>query len=190
MSVMLDVLGSVVIAATLLLMIMTFQMQMRETVTRLHYTGSMIEHMDEVTTTLNHTFAMAGIGIPVSDVCTIVDTNRIEFKTLWDVAGDSLSSTLHVIHIALDDSSSAQGKVLTIKQDGSVIQPLGYIMYIERIRFNYFDLADSLTTDTSEVRSAEVLLTFRRDSPWNPDQPLRSNIQMKSYFMNSYLQGG
>jgi hypothetical protein len=63
-------------------------------------------------------------------------------------------------------------------------------MYIERIRFNYFDLADSLTTDTSEVRSAEVLLTFRRDSPWNPDQPLRSNIQMKSYFMNSYLQGG
>lgn len=190
MSVLLDVLGSVIIAATLILMVMTFQLQMRENVSRIYYAGSMIEHMDEVTTTLNNTFAMAGIGIPVDQVCTVADSNVVELKTLWDVAGDSLSSSVHIIRIALDDSISAQGKVLTITQDGTVIRPLGYIMYIEGIKLNYYDIDDHVTYDASEIRSAEILLTFRRDSPWRPDQPLRSNIQMKCFLMNTYLQGG
>jgi hypothetical protein len=190
MGALLDVLGSVIIAGMLILMIMTFQLQLQETATRLHYTGSMIEHMDTVSRTLNHTFAMAGIGIPVDSVCVVADTSRVAFRTYWNVASDTLSHTRHLIDIALDESSTEYGRVLLIKQDGSTIEPLGHIMYIENFKINYYDINDALTTSIGEVRSAEILLTFRRDSPWRPNLPLRSNIQLKCYFMNSYLQGG
>ena len=68
--------------------------------------------------------------------------------------------------------------------------PLGHIQYIEDIDMNYFDFDDNATTTPADIVSAEILLTFRRDSPWRSDQPLRSNLQLKCFFMNAYLQKG
>ena len=55
---------------------------------------------------------------------------------------------------------------------------------------NYYNLAGAATTTLKDIMSAEILLTFRRDSPWRPAQPLRSNLQLKCFFMNAYLQEG
>jgi len=192
MGVLLDVLGSVIIGATLLLMMITFTLQVQETAARIYYTSSMIDHMDNAARNINHIFAMAGVGVAIDDkdICLEASDSRILFQTYWDCEGDTLSNDLHKIEITLADLGYADGKVIEIRQDGSVIMPLGHIQYIEDIYMNYFDFDDNATTTPADIVSAEILLTFRRDSPWRSDQPLRSNLQLKCFFMNAYLQKG
>ncbi|NLN34930.1 MAG: hypothetical protein GX157_02855, partial [Candidatus Cloacimonetes bacterium] len=67
MGVLLDVLGSVIIGATLLLMMITFTLQVQETAARIYYTSSMIDHMDNAARNINHIFAMAGVGVAIDD---------------------------------------------------------------------------------------------------------------------------
>lgn len=192
MGVLLDVLGSVIIGATLLLMMITFTLQVQETAARIYYTSSMIDHMDNAARNINHIFAMAGVGVAIDDkdICLEASESSILFQTYWDCEGDTLSNDLHKIEITLADLGYADGKVIEIRQDGSVIMPLGHIQYIEDIAMNYFDFDDNATTTPADIVSAEILLTFRRDSPWRSDQPLRSNLQLKCFFMNAYLQKG
>ncbi len=190
MGVLLDVLGSVIIGATLLLMMITFTLQVQETAARIYYTSSMIDHMDNAARNINHIFAMAGVGVPSDSICVAANSSSITFRTYWDCEGDTLSNDLHEIEITLADLGYADGKVIEIWQDGSVIMPLGHIQYIEGIDMNYFDFDDNATTTPADIMSAEILLTFRRDSPWRSDQPLRSNLQLKCFFMNAYLQKG
>ncbi len=187
---MLDVLGSVIIGATLLLMIMTFQLQLQETAGRVYYTSSMIDHMDAAARNVNHIFAMAGVGIPADSICVTATSSNISFRTYWDCAGDSLSNTRHLIDLRLVNYGYDSGRVLEIRQDGNVIMPLGHILYIENLQMNYYNMGGAATTTLKDIMSAEILLTFRRDSPWRPAQPLRSNLQLKCFFMNAYLQKG
>ncbi|MCB5269687.1 MAG: hypothetical protein LHW43_06260 [Candidatus Cloacimonetes bacterium] len=187
---MLDVIGSVIIGATLLLMIMTFQLQLQETAGRIYYTSSMIDHMDAAASNINHIFAMAGVGVPADSICVAADSTSITFRTYWDCAGDSLSTTKHLIELELKNYGYESGRVLEISQDGNVIMPLGHILYIENMHLTYYDKDGVETDELKAIMSAEILLTFRRDSPWRPAQPLRSNIQLKCYFMNAYLQEG
>jgi len=165
-------------------------MQMQETVDRVYHTSSMIDHMDTSANKLNHIFSMAGVGIPVDSVVVVADSSRFVFRTFWNCETDTLSDSRHLVEIKLNDDSTDFGRVLEISQDGSLIEPLGYIMYIEDIKLKYYNKHDVQTTNTGAMRYAEVLLTFRRDSSWRPDQPLRSNLQLKLFLMNSYLQGG
>ncbi|MCK9558070.1 MAG: hypothetical protein PHO85_03250 [Candidatus Cloacimonetes bacterium] len=190
MGVLLDVLGSVIIGATLLLMIMTFQLQLQETAGRIYYTSSMIDHMDAAARNVNHIFAMAGVGIPADSICVSANSSSIKFRTYWDCDGDSLSDDRHLIEMKVVDYGYESGKVLEIRQDGSVIMPLGHILFIENMTLNYYNINGVATTTLRDIMSAEILLTFRRDSPWRPAQPLRSNLQLKCFFMNAYLQEG
>jgi len=190
MSVILDVLGSIIIGAMLVLMMMTFQLQMQEAAGRLYYISSMIEHMDTAANKLNKTIALAGIGIPADSLCVVAEASRLVFRTYWDCNSDTLSNVRHIIEIKIADSGNEYGRTLQISQDGSPLEDLGYILYIENVVFNYFDKNDAATTSIGAARAAEILLTFRRDSSWHPERPLRSNLQVKCFFMNSYLQGG
>jgi len=190
MSVMLDVIGSVIIGAILIVMIMTFQLQLQETAGRIYYTSSMIDHMDNAASNVNHIFSMAGVGVPSDSICVAANSSSITFRTYWDCAGDSLSNVKHLIDLSLADYGHDSGSVLEIQQDGNLIMPLGNILYIESMHLNYYDQNGAATSNLKDIMCAEVLLTFRRDSPWRPAQPLRSNIQLKCYFMNAYLQKG
>ena len=190
MSVMLDVIGSVIIGAILIVMIMTFQLQLQETAGRIYYTSSMIDHMDNAARNVNHIFSMAGVGVPSDSICVAANSSSITFRTYWDCAGDSLSNVKHLIDLSLADYGHDSGSVLEIRQDGNLIMPLGNILYIESMHLNYYDQNGAATSNLKDIMCAEVLLTFRRDSPWRPAQPLRSNIQLKCYFMNAYLQKG
>lgn len=190
MGVIFDVLGSIVIGGMLILMVMTFQMQLQESAERLMYVGSMIEHMDTACTRVNKLFALAGVGIPVDSVVVVAATNRVVFRTYWNCDSDTLSNVRHLIEFNIANVANPYGKALRITQNGSTLEDIGYIMYVEGMTLRYYDKNDAITTSPGAVRSAEVLLTFRRDSTWRPNRPLRSNIQMRCYFMNSYLQGG
>ena len=190
MSVLLDVLGSVITGGVLILMMMTFQLQMRETTDRILYTTSMIDHMDEAATKINHIFAMAGIGIPVDSMIVEAKQRSVKFKTFWDCDSDTLSNRRHVVEIKVEDALNSGSKTLVITQDDQPLSDLGYILYIEDMILKYYNKLDALTTNAKEVMAAEVFLTFRRDSPWSPERPLRSNIQLKCYLMNAYLQAG
>ena len=197
---MLDIIGSIIIGGSLLLMMMTFQLQMQESSSRIYYTGSMIEHIDNVADNLNHVFSMVGIGFNIDDtVCQEAKEDRIKFKTYWNYGTDSLDDEEHIIEIKLNDSGDDFGRVLNVLQDGEVLHPLGHLMFIEDMRLKYFNKNDALipfsgssvaSANLKGIMSAEVLLTFRRDSPWRPEQPLRTNLQLKCFFMNRYLQEG
>lgn len=190
MGVLLDVLGSVIIGGTLLLMIMSFNLQMQETASRIYYTSSMIEHMEEVAENINHVFSMAGIGYDKdSTVCILANQNRITFRTYWNYETDALDEVPHSIALKLDDSNTQVGRVLDVIQDGTKY-PLGHILFIEDMKLRYFNKNDAATSVLKDIMSAELILTFRRDSPWRPDRPLRSNIRLKCYLMNRYLQEG
>lgn len=196
MGVMLDVIGGIIIGGTLLLMIMTFQLQLQENAMRLYYTSSMIEHMDDVAETINHVFSMVGIGYGLAQttqeetVCIVANENTVKFRTFWDYENDELSQTAHTVEIVLNEDDGEWGRVLNVVQDGEIIFPMGHILFIEDMKLKYYNINDVVTTELKDIMSAEVLLTFRRDSPWRQDQPLRSNLQLKCYFMNRYLQHG
>jgi|LSQX01.1.fsa_nt_gb hypothetical protein len=196
MGVMLDVIGGIIIGGTLLLMVMTFQLQLQENASRLYYTGSMISHMDEVAGIINHVFSMVGIGYGKDQatenetVCMVATENTIKFRTFWDYEKDDISDTAHTVELVLRDAEDDWGRVLNVIQDGVIIFPMGHILHIEDMKLRYYNKDDAITTNRKDIMSAEVLLTFRRESPWRPDQPLRSNLQMKCYFMNRYLQLG
>jgi hypothetical protein len=189
MGVLLDVLGSIVIGAMLIMMMFTFQIQMQESSQRILYVASMVEHMDMAATKVNKTFALAGIGIPSDSVCVTAGTNRVVFKTFWNCDSDTLSATRNTIEMRIADVANPYGKALIITQNGTPLTDNGYIFYIEAMSIRYYDKNDAVTTTPGLVRSADFLLTFRRDSPWNPNSPLRTNIQVKCFFMNSYLKG-
>jgi hypothetical protein len=130
------------------------------------------------------------VGVPSDSICVAANSSSITFRTYWDCAGDSLSNVKHLIDLSLADYGHDSGSVLEIQQDGNLIMPLGNILYIESMHLNYYDQNGAATSNLKDIMCAEVLLTFRRDSPWRPAQPLRSNIQLKCYFMNAYLQKG
>lgn len=194
---MLDVLGAVIIGGTLIVMIMTFQLQLQENAMRLYFTGSMISHMDEVAEYINHIFSMLGIGFKDNEDVVVEATNKsIKFRTYWDFEADMISEEKQTIEIRLNDATESEfGRVLSIYQqrgETSKQFPLEHILFIEDIGFNYYNRAgNNINSSTDkEIMSAEVLLTFARASPWKPDYPLRSNLQLKCYFMNMYLQKG
>ncbi|MEF3694810.1 MAG: hypothetical protein V3576_05620 [Candidatus Cloacimonadota bacterium] len=188
MSVILDLLGSAMIGALLILMMMTFQLRLRENAERSLYASAMVEHMDEACRKLNSVIALAGIGIAPTSVVTTAATNRMVFITYWDYKLDVLTASSHTVEISLEDSGTDYGDILTITQDGEVL-PAPYIFYIEDITFKYYTKLDQLTTTASAVRSAEMLLTFRKDAPRTQAQPLRSMVQIRCYLMNSYMRG-
>ncbi len=171
------------------MMMLTFQMQLQESSSRLMYTSSMIAHMDNAASRVNKAFSLAGVGIPPDSVCVYTGTDRVVFRSYWDSASDTLSQTKHTVEMKIASVENPYGKALIISQDGTPLNDLGTIFYIENMSLIYYDKNGTQTTQPALVRSADVLLTFRRDSPWNPNRPLRSNIQVKCFFMNSYLKG-
>ncbi|MCB5256559.1 MAG: hypothetical protein LHW63_03505, partial [Candidatus Cloacimonetes bacterium] len=77
MSVLLDVIGSVLIGGMLLVMIFTFTTQLGETTQRAIYTSTMIDYMDQAGTKINALVALAGIGIDEDEVVVTADSTRL-----------------------------------------------------------------------------------------------------------------
>lgn len=190
MSALLDILGAMVVGSMLLLMIFNFQYQLQDTAQSVIFVAGMLDHMQEASTRLNNVISMAGIGFTPSNMVTIADSTRLEFRTKWDYTTNAISAIEHRVSMRIAASETALGKALTVTQDGEAIKDLGYIFWIDRLRFRYYDIDDNLTTNPARVRSVDLWLTFRRNAQTLRREPLRTRIQMRCYLMNAYLAGG
>lgn len=190
MSAILDVLGALVIGSMLMLMMITFQYQLRDTADTVIFMSGMIDHMETASARLNDIIALAGIGFSPATTVARADTNRLEFNTMWNFQAKAIDSTPHVIKISLATAQTPLGRALTVYQDDVIIEGLGAIFWVDALRFVYFDKQDNLTTTAALARSAELWLTFRHNAPKADLEPLHTKLQMRCYFMNAYLAGG
>lgn len=189
MGAILDVLGALMIGTMLLLMMISFQFQLQDTANRAMYTASMIDHMDTAATKINSVIALAGIGYPPGQTVVTAGTNRLVFNTYWNYDLNQITPVPVTIEIGISSTTTGVGKALTIRQNGTLLNDLGYILWVEDLAFRYFNRDDVLTNTASAVRSAEAWLTFRRDGITPASTPLRTKLQVKCFFMNAYMRG-
>ncbi|HPS40045.1 MAG TPA: hypothetical protein PL124_11565 [Candidatus Cloacimonadota bacterium] len=189
MSTLIDVLGAMVIGSMLMLMMITFQYQLRDTADAAIYMTGMVEEMQKASSKLNSIIALAGVGYTPTTTVAIADTNRLKFYTKWDYQNDRISSNPHTLEIKLATTATSLGRSLMITQDGVLLNDLGYLLWVDGLRFIYYTKTNTLTTAPAQVRSAELWLTFRHNAPKAGQKPLRTRLQQRCYFMNSYLQG-
>ncbi|MDP2173359.1 MAG: hypothetical protein Q8M98_04335 [Candidatus Cloacimonadaceae bacterium] len=190
MSILIDILGAMVIGSMLILMMFSFQYQLSDTTNSAIYMAGMVEHMRTASTRLNGIVALAGIGFLPENTVVVADTNRLEFKTKWDYAGNTISTVENRLVLTLSNVDTPLGKALIVTQNGTQLNDLGYIFWVDRLFFRYYDIDDAITTDPSLVRSADLWLTFRHNAPTLGRQSLHTKLQMRCYFMNAYLAGG
>jgi len=196
------------IGGMLLVMIFTFTTQLTEAAQRAIYTATMIDYMDQAGTKINALVALAGIGVPMEDVVMIAHSDSLVFKTMWSYALDELTEDVHTIHIKVEPDVGDLGNVITIKQDNALISNpayvsyvdtyvdahkvryYGYILYVESMKFKYFDKDDAITNTKKDIRSAGIELGFKRDAAGMVNRPLRTSLYIRCFFMNSYMRMG
>ncbi len=186
---LLDVLGALMIGAMLMLMMISFQFQLQDTASRAMYTANMVDHMDMAAVKINSVIALAGIGYTPGQTVVTAGTNRLVFNSYWNYNSNQITPTPVTIEIGISNTATSVGKTLTIRQNGELLDDLGYILWVEDIAFKYYTKADAITTTAASVRSAEAWLTFRRDPVRPGTPPLRTRLQVKCFFMNAYMRG-
>jgi len=189
MGALIDVLGAMVIGAMLLMMMITFQYQLRDTADSAIYMSNMIREMQQATKKLNGVISLAGIGVPPENTVTIADSTTLRFVTQWDYNDNAISFTTHTIELRLANNDTELGRELTVFQDGLPVQGFGQILWIKGLRFVYFDKTDHQTSTMSLIRSVELWLTFQHNAPTMDKAPLHTRLQMRCFFMNSFLAG-
>ncbi|MCB5229781.1 MAG: hypothetical protein LHW44_06960 [Candidatus Cloacimonetes bacterium] len=189
MSVILDVMAAVVLGSILLLMMITFQYNLREATDRALYTKQMLDHMDLAAYKLNGVVALAGIGFEPNEMVVHARPDSLVFNTYWDYQNNILGTHSNTLSISLSPMPSPYGKALVIRQNGVPLNDLGHIFWVDRLRFVYHDRDGRVTTDRTKVRDTNIYLTFFRDPPRAGGQTLRNNLEIKCFFMNAFMRG-
>jgi hypothetical protein len=81
MNLIIDILGALVIGSMLMLMMITFQYQLKDTADAAIFMTGMIDHMQKSTTKLNELISFAGIGMTPTTTITTAGTTRLAFRT-------------------------------------------------------------------------------------------------------------
>jgi hypothetical protein len=196
MNVILDLIGAGMVALLLLLMMLSFQFQLTDTAQRAIYTSQMLTHQQMACNDLNRIIALAGIGMPEDSVVVFQALEgKLSFRTCWDFKNDSLTVTPKTIQLSLNPTATGVGKQLHIVQSGTPVFDMGYIFWLEDLKFNYYRssnvaVAYTNTVATDIIRYVDVLMVFRR-APYtvNPVD-LRTKVVLRCYLMNCYLRDG
>lgn len=189
MSIIIDIIGSFIIGGMLLMMVLTFQYQLQESADRAMYLKEMVDHMDQAAVKLNSVIALAGVGYPPNTAVIHATQDSLVFRTYWNFQNDELALAPVTLSIKRSPMPSPYGYAAVIRQDGVPLNDLGYLFWIDEIKFRYYDRNDALTTTAANVRSAEVWLSFFRDAPRAGSRVLRNRLQVKCFFMNAYMRG-
>ncbi len=201
MSVIIDILGAIIIAGLLLLMLMGFQFHVTETAQRHIFASSMVHHMENAGSTLNHVIGMAGLGVgKPEEAVASAGTSSFVFRSYWDFHNNSIGNIAgqpNYISISLRNSPEGTGKAIELRQGNStniathtILEDMGYIFWVDDLKFVYFDIHGSSTKDIKKIRSVDVRMTFRRGGPFIDTRDLTNKLQVKCYLMNTYLQEG
>ncbi len=189
MSVILDILGSIIIGSMLLLMLITFQFKTNDSAERYLFMKDMIDHTDNAAEKLNKVIALAGVGYTPSTTVQHATQDSLVFMTYWNYEENRMQMTPLKISIKISTFPSPVGKTLVIRQDNVPLNDFGYIFWVDNLKFVYYDRNDAVTTTAANVRSAELYLTFARSAPTVGESRLTNKIQIKCFFMNAYMRG-
>ena len=189
MSFIIDLIGAALIGSLLMLMMISFQFQMREAADRAMYTINMIDHMDQAATRINNVIALAGVGLSPSTAIKYATADSLVFYTFWDFQNDQITGSSKTLSIKLSSVPSPYGTAVVIRQNGVPLTDLCYLFWFNELKFRYYTKSDLLTTTASLARSAEVRMSFFRNSPRIGGKPITTKLQFKCYFMNAYMQG-
>lgn len=201
MGVILDILGAVALGGLVLIMLITFQYQLKETADRQMYAATMASHMEQASTRLNNVISLAGLGIEdPKDAVVLANDSVFVFRSYWDFLSDTMGPTSgdpNILSISLHASNGELGKAIEIRQgtdaninDDTVLQNMGYIFWVDDLRFEYFDIDGNLSTEAPAIRAANVMLSFRRPGPLSGSRDLTNRLQLKCFMTNTYLQEG
>jgi hypothetical protein len=189
MNLIIDLIGAAIVGSLLILMMITFQYQMHEATDRALYTMSMVDHMDLVAQKFNSVIALAGVGFNPNVAITYATQDSLVFRTYWDFQADHISTSPVTLSIKLASVPSPYGTAVVLLQDGVPLSDLGYLFWIDQLKFRYYNKTDALTTDKTLARSVEVRLSFFRSAPRLGGKPITTKLQFKCYFMNAYMRG-
>lgn len=189
MTIILDLIGAAIIASMLILMMITFQYSMHEAADRALYTMNMVDHMDLCATKFNKVIALAGVGYTPATAVLHATQDSLVFRSYWNYMQDSLSITPVTLSIKLADYPNPYGTAVELRQDGELLSDLSPLFWINQLKFRYYNKNDALTTDKTQVRAAEVRLSFFRNPPRAGGRPITTKLQFKCYFMNAYMRG-
>lgn len=189
MSIILDIIGSVIIGSMLLLMLITFQYKLTDSADRYMYMKELISHSDMAAVKLNQVIALAGVGYTPTTTVIYATTDSLVFRTYWNFDTNAIQLSPLTISIKISDLPTPIGRALVIRQNGVPLEDLGYIFYASDLDFRYYDRNDALTTTAANVRAAEMWITFTRTAPTTGSTNLQNKIQLKCFFMNAYMRG-
>jgi hypothetical protein len=195
MNVLIDLLGALMIATLLLLMMITFQMQLRDTADRTIFAAQMMKHEQNVCKELNNIIALVGVGYSKNDiVVTTATSTHLAFHTFWDYKNNVKTSVANTIDLSLDTLQTDVGKSLNILQSASPVYDLGSILWLDDLSFVYYDtlgvsLGSNVTGDTRRnIYSMDIKMTLKRNAPMANATALRTKVQLRCYMMNRYLR--
>ncbi|MBM4398936.1 MAG: hypothetical protein FJ041_01210 [Candidatus Cloacimonetes bacterium] len=195
MGALLDVLGALMVGTILLLMILSFQMQLRETADRTIYAAHMMTHVQTACKELNSIIALCGVNLPMDSVVVIIaDSTKMAFRTYWDYKNNVMTQDANTLSFKLKDSATYVGRELEIIQSASPIYDLGAIFWLDQLKFYYYDingnfLGNVVTGNTrKDIFSLDIGMTFSRQYPYIASPPLKTKVQLKCYLMNRFLR--
>ncbi len=198
MSVLIDLLGALMIATMLLLMMITFQLQLRDTADRTIFAAQMMTHVQRACHDLNGIIALAGIKMPTDSVTVVTaDSTVFAFRTFWDFTDNCMTLNANTLSMELEADSTSMyaptGFKLNIIQSAPILE-LQSILWLENLSFSYYDINNVFlgkqipdAETRKKIYSVDVNMTFRRDPPDIRAVPLRTRVQLRCHLMNRYL---
>jgi hypothetical protein len=194
MGLLMDLLGALMIATLLMLMMISFQFQLRDTANRTMYTSQMLVHEQSACSELNKLVGLVGIGVAPDSTVAAASASSVTFLTRWSYITNAMLLAPVTLQLTLE-TATGSGKMIRIVQGGTVTYELGRILWVEDLSFKYYDNAGTEVTtlnaaNIQTIRSVDINITFMRNAPKVNTTPLRTKVQLRIYFMNCYLQEG
>ncbi len=205
MSVLLDILGAVIIGGLVLIMLISFNAQLRQTAERNMYAAQVTENMESACMRLNYLIGLAGAGLHPEKAVVVADEQKFRFRTYWNFEKDKLEeegyflNQVNPIEVTIQkaEEGAATGISILILREGveQPVEDLGYIFWVDDLSFRYYDIDGKLVSNASagfekQIRSLDIFLTFRRPGPLMGDPPLINRLQLRCFMMNAYMQEG
>jgi len=153
---MLDYIISLIFGAVAFVLLLGYQLGMREATTGQVFSSAVQQDLTSATKTLEYDFQKMGYGSTDSAKVVQADTSTIEFKC--DVDGDGVvNSVLYYLGDPVPGSPNSAARILYRQID--VQSPLAIAGGVSRFKLTYFDGAGHPTSVLSQIRSVYVALT-------------------------------
>jgi len=199
MNSMLDVIGSFVIGAILILAIMNAVFSIHASSVDMQQQMLLTEVSEEITSILTEYLSRVGAGVPKTSA-VLTKTGTYQFNFLG--RNDSSTGAVRNFYIAQGDSVANRGFPLEVYIDGNL--EMGPFWLSKRMNLTYFDESGNLIPVTNDlvdagsynlIRSVRVQLTFFYDAflPKSNTASLDESSNVKNevvfwkYFLNMYL---